>query len=386
MKSIRGVLKNGCDKHFSHIKVRRIVYEKVTLTGMVIDFHYWKYIFYIMMGAIICTFYVTKLFNFLKTKSNNDSLFSILLSNLKAPIVLIILILSSYHSVEVLLHTSESSVLHFVKQIFPVVYDIKNVTIIVVVAWYLLRVTSDAQKYFAKRSTAANVYIVSKIMQVLVIFSAALLIIDKLGLNINGIITFGGIGGIAAGLAAKDLLSNFFGSLVITLDKPFVRGDKILIPEKNLSGFVTEIGWRLTKVITYEKRPIYIPNALFATAIVQNDSRMSHRRINDRWRVAYNDIALINKIIDGVDNMMRHNMEIDQMQTILVSLDSIGSKIFTFNVYAFTKSTDWCNYKKVREDIMIEIANIVSECGAILIFPEAQVEVRDGRIENYTKS
>ena len=349
------------------------------------DFHYWKYIFYIMMSAIICTFYVTKLFNFLKKKSDNDNLFSIILSNLKAPIILLIIIISSYHSLEVLLHSAESNVLKFIKQIFPIVEDIKNISIIIIVSWYLLRVTRDMQKYFLKRSAAVHITIVSKVLQALIILSAGLLIIDKLGLNINGIITFGGIGGIAVGLAAKDLLANFFGSLVITLDKPFIRGDNIMIPEKNISGFVTDVGWRVTKIITYEKRPMYIPNALFSTAIVQNDSRMSHRRINDPWRVMYHDVNVISKIIDEVDNMMRLHGDIDQMQTILVNVESVSSKIFIFKVYAFTKSVDWVDYKRIRQETMIEITKIVNNCGATLILPESVVEVRENSTNEYAQ-
>jgi len=65
---------------------------------------------------------------------------------------------------------------------------------------------------------------------------------QTLGFSIAGALTFGGIGGIAIGFAAKDMLSNFFGGLMIYLDRPFKTGDWIRSPDREIEGVVEEIG------------------------------------------------------------------------------------------------------------------------------------------------
>ena len=85
---------------------------------------------------------------------------------------------------------------------------------------------------------------------------------------------FGGIGGIAIGFAAKDLLANFFGALMIFLDRPFSIGDWIRSPDREIEGVVEDIGWRSTKIRTFDKRPLFIPNSAFASLTVENASKM----------------------------------------------------------------------------------------------------------------
>lgn len=340
---------------------------------------YWKW-FYIVLGAFIAIAFFVKTIQSLKKTTEHHILRSVILSNLKLPLLLLVLILSVYYSLEIALYNSEVGILRMIKQVFPVILDIKNISVIVIITWYLLRVVHCTHKYLQQNSSSVNTAILAKALQILIMLITGLLIIDKLGININGIITFGGIGGIAAGLAAKDLLANFFGSLVITLDKPFVVGDRVLSPDKQIAGFVVEIGWRLTKIMTYEKRPIYIPNSLFSTIIVQNDSRMSHRRINDILRVRFEDIDSISTITQEVESMLTQHLDIDSKQMILSSIDSIGGEIFTLHIYAFIRTNEWGKYKKVRQDVLIKISHIVNSVGAKLIFPESTVEVYEKQL------
>ena len=88
---------------------------------------------------------------------------------------------------------------------------------------------------------------------------------QTLGFSVSGVMAFGGIGGIAIGFAAKDLLANFFGALTIYLDRPFSEGDWIRSPDREIEGIVENIGWRLTVIRSFDKRPIYVPNSVFAS-------------------------------------------------------------------------------------------------------------------------
>jgi len=79
---------------------------------------------------------------------------------------------------------------------------------------------------------------------------------QTLGYSISGVLAFGGIGGIAVGFAARDLLANFFGGFMIYMDRPFDVGDWIRSPDQEIEGTVEKIGWRLTTIRTFDKRPL----------------------------------------------------------------------------------------------------------------------------------
>ena len=123
--------------------------------------------------------------------------------------------------------------------------------------------------------------------------------------SVSGLLAFGGIGGIAVGFAAKDLLANFFGGLMIYLDRPFSVGDWIRSPDKEIEGTVEDIGWRLTRIRTFDKRPLYIPNSIFASISVENPSRMSNRRIYEKIGIRYDDMSKMNTIVTEVKLMLQ---------------------------------------------------------------------------------
>ena len=119
------------------------------------------------------------------------------------------------------------------------------------------------------------------------------MILQSLGVSVSGLLAFGGIGGIAVGFAARDLLANFLGGLSIYLDRPFTVGDWIRSPDREIEGTVEEIGWRMTRIRTFDQRPLYVPNSIFASVALENPSRMNNRRIYETLGIRYEDAACI---------------------------------------------------------------------------------------------
>ncbi|MEM7362138.1 MAG: mechanosensitive ion channel domain-containing protein [Bacteroidota bacterium] len=72
-------------------------------------------------------------------------------------------------------------------------------------------------------------------------------------------------------LASKDLISNFFGALVITIGKPFRLGDWIIV--NGLEGRVTAIDMRSTQLQTARGTMIYVPNSTFVSKHISNYGR-----------------------------------------------------------------------------------------------------------------
>ena len=178
--------------------------------------------------------------------------------------------------------------------------------------------------------------IVIRIIKVIVVIITLLILMQELGLSISGLLAFGGVGGLIVGLAAKDLLSNFFGGMMIFFDRPFRVGEFIKSPDRNIEGIVEKIGWRLTVVRTFSKNVLYIPNTAFSSIIVENATRMSNRRINETIGIRYDDLDKMKSIIDDVSKLLHNDSTIDQSQKAKVYFKSFSASSCDFFIYAFT--------------------------------------------------
>ncbi len=268
-------------------------------------------------------------------------------------------------------------------EIFEVVEPVRQVGVIVLLAWFVVRFISGAEtivvspEKMKEPMDETTVSAMGKLLRASVIITAALVVLQTMGYSISGVLAFGGIGGIAVGFAAKDLLANFFGGLMIYLDRPFKVGDWIRSPDKEIEGTVEHIGWRLTTIRTFDKRPLYVPNATFTSIAVQNPSRMSHRRIYETIGVRYQDGTKVDGIIEKVKSMLLQHDDIDTTQTLIVNFNAFGPCSLDFFIYTFTKTTNWIEYHEVKQDVLLKVMNIVEETGAEFAFPTTTVHLPD---------
>ena len=207
------------------------------------------------------------------------------------------------------------------------------------------------------------------------IITALLIAMQLLGYSVSGLLAFGGIGGIAVGFAAKDLLANFFGGLMIYLDRPFSVGDWIRSPDKEIEGTVEDVGWRLTRIRTFDKRPLYIPNSVFASISVENPSRMTNRRIYETVGIRYCDMDSMNNIVQQVTQMLKDHDAIDNNQTMIVNFNKFSDSSLDFFIYTFTKTTDWIEFHSVKQDVLLQIAEIIEKNGSEIAFPTSSIHL-----------
>jgi len=208
-----------------------------------------------------------------------------------------------------------------------------------------------------------------------VIVISILTTLQIMGVNLAGILAFGGFSGIAVGFAAKDLLANFFGAIMVYMDKPFKVGDWIKSPEKEIEGEVESIGWRQTKIITFEKRPIYVPNSVFSTIVVENASRMTHRRLNEVVGIRYDDVFKAGKIVDDITELLTEHPRVDNSQSLVVGVTKFSASSVDIMVYCFTTTTTLVEFSKVRQEILLGVVNIITKHGAEIAFPTSTVHV-----------
>ena len=188
------------------------------------------------------------------------------------------------------------------------------------------------------------------------------------------------MGGIAVGFAAQDLLSNFFGGLFIYTDRPFSVGDWIRSPDRNIEGTVEKIGWRVTRIRTFDQRPLYVPNSIFSHIALENPSRMTNRRIKETIGIRYEDAAKMGEIIELVKKMLLEHPEIDTSKTLIVNFNIFAASSLDFFIYTFTKTTNWVNYHQIKQDVLLKILDIIEGEGAECAFPTSTVHVADNKI------
>ena len=190
----------------------------------------------------------------------------------------------------------------------PNVSVVRQLALIILSAWAMWRLINrvEEKQLYTGGFDPTTVQMVGKLAKLAVSILMVLPVFQMLGISISGILAFGGMGGLIVGLAAKDLLANFFGSLIIYLDKPFRVGDWIRSPDRNIEGTVESIGFRVTHIRTFDKRPLYVPNSVFTGIAVENPSRMLNRRIFETIRVRYQDARLISGMMDDGHHLQQY--------------------------------------------------------------------------------
>lgn len=258
----------------------------------------------------------------------------------------------------------------------PVVNTVRSFFFIISLYWTLLNLITNMEQKIAprwRRGDQTTVRAVAQLSRVTLTVLFILSILPLLGFQTSSLLAFGGFGALGVTYAAKDTLANFLGGMMIFLDRPFSVGDWIRSPDRNIEGYVEHIGWRLTRIRTLDKCPLYVPNGIFSMISIENPSRMSHRHINTMVGVRYDDANVIAPIAKDIDSMLRQHPGVDQTQSVLVHLMEFAASSLNINVYVYTKATDSAKFRPVQQDIFLKIIAIVAAHGAECAFPTTTV-------------
>ena len=262
------------------------------------------------------------------------------------------------------------------EQLRTLVRQAADTALILILAWIAQRALKGAEaellsEHRGQRQSddRATIRATLRLVRISLGIVVLLMVLQSLGVSVSGLLAFGGIGGIAVGFAARDLLANFLGGLSIYLDRPFTVGDWIRSPDREIEGTVEDIGWRMTRIRTFDQRPLYIPNSIFASVAVENPSRMNNRRIYETVGIRYDDVAVMGNIVANVKAMLESHEAIDLNRTLMVNFVSCGPSSLDFFIYTFTKTTDWATFHGIKQDILLRVLAIIADEGAEVAFP-----------------
>ncbi|MFM2322997.1 MAG: putative small-conductance mechanosensitive channel [Pseudomonadota bacterium] len=330
----------------------------------------------LLLTALVC-FFMPICYQKCKLRlSQKSSILSrALLEAIYKPLFILIVIMGLFYALESLCIAWKSI---DIKQL----HLIRDLSFISLVTWFLWRFVADAKEGFlrAAENKVQNkpidktlIHGLSQIAKLSIIILAALSVFQLFGFSIVGVLAFGGMGGIVIGFAAKDLLANLFGSLMLFLDRPFVIGEQISLPALKVEGTVEEIGWRVCRIRTPECRPVYIPNALFSNLVVENSSRMKYRRFYCRISLRYQDIVKVPAILQEIKSLLKENSAIDKNRSITVNLNELANTSLNLVVIAYTNTVNSTDFLTIQQALFLQLLACIQRHGAEWSFPSHNV-------------
>jgi len=336
-------------------------------------------VFITVFVTLIISFFQKRVFLRLHNKLTNtkNPWDDLLIGAAGRPLSYLIWLLGILFAAEIVKQQSQAA-------IFDVIDPVRDIGVVSILILFILKLIKGTEDIFIQLQVEDGerdfdkhtVHAIGKLVRISVFITGGLILLQTLGYSISGILAFGGVGGIAIGFAAKDLLANFFGGLMIYLDRPFKVGDWIRSDDKSIEGTVENIGWRLTRICTFDKRPLYVPNSIFNNISVENPSRMTNRRIKETMGIRYEDANKMGTIIDQVKTMLRNHPDIDNDQTLIVNFNSFAASSLDFFIYTFTKTTDWIQFHEIKQDVLLNIIEIIEKNGAEFAYPTSTLHLQ----------
>lgn len=287
---------------------------------------------------------------------------------MRAPLVALIWLLGICYGAEILDGASEKIAFH------DMVVMARKLGVVSLITWFAIRFVKEAENNLTTRREGRHIDkttadAVGKLLKISILITAGLVILQTLGISISGVLAMGGVGGIVLGLAAKDLLSNFFGGLMVYMDRPFKVGDWVRSPDAKIEGIVEHIGWRLTRIRDFETIPLYVPNSVFTTVTLENPSRTKYRRINTTIGVRYDDFAKIDKIITDIREYILSHDDVADDAARRVHFTKYNDSSLDILVQCYAKTQDHTKFMDIQQTVLLGIGEIIEKHGAEIAYP-----------------
>jgi MscS family membrane protein len=249
-----------------------------------------------------------------------------------------------------------------------------DIAIPIFIAMVFYRAIAIFNDYFARRAAKTEgrlddqlVPLVRKATKTLVVVLALVYILNNFGISVTALVTGLSIGGLALALAAQDTLKNFFGSLLIFVDRPFGVGDWIATPD--LEGIVEEVGFRSTRVRTFRGSLVYTPNGRLADSTIDNIGLRIYRRYLTTLALTYDTPPkVIDPFVEGVREIVRQHPK-TRKDLAEIHLHDFGSHSLNIIAYIYFDVDNFTDELHCRHEIIREILLLAERMGVRFAFP-----------------
>jgi len=226
--------------------------------------------------------------------------------------------------------------------------------------------------------------IISRIIKVLIVSAGFVQILSIFYVNVTALIAGLSIGGLAIALAAQETVRNLFGSMMIYADKPFKIGDIITVGA--FTGTIEDIGFRSTRIRTFDTSLISIPNGNLMNETINNLGLRKQRRYNTALNIAYHTPPLlIENFVDGLREIAMNHPEVDK-NDIYIHLNNLGPSSIDIIFVIFFNTNDWALELKWKEEVIKSILELAASLGVQFAYPTSSlfIETMPERKSNIT--
>lgn len=229
----------------------------------------------------------------------------------------------------------------------------------------------------ADRAALGSISVIGVIINAVIWALVALLTLDNLGIDITALVAGLGIGGIAVALAVQNIFGDLFASLSITLDRPFVVGDFLIVGD--VLGTVESIGIKSTRLRSLDGEQIVMPNSDLLSSRVRNYGRMVERRVLFRTGVTYETPidaleripGLIRDIVEG-----QSDTRFDRSH-----FAAHGAASLDFETVYYVRSADYNRYMDVQQAINLRLHRELGKLGIEFAYPTQKVFVAPAPVQ-----
>ncbi|MFY0690024.1 MAG: mechanosensitive ion channel family protein [Cyclobacteriaceae bacterium] len=255
------------------------------------------------------------------------------------------------------------------QMLLPIFGTIMFYKMIDVLSLYLLRLAEKTKSTLDDQL----VPLLRKTLKTFIVAIGMLLLLDNLDIEIMPLLAGLSIGGLAFALAAQDTIKNFFGSLMIFIDKPFQIGD--WITSDNIDGTVEEVGFRSSRIRTFRNSVMYVPNGNLADTTIDNHGLRNYRRFYTTIGINYDTPPhLMQTFVEGLRKIVQTHPDTNKNNYHVYFNDLAGSSL-NIMFYIFIKAPDWGNELRARHEILLEIMKLAETIGVNFAFPTQTVHM-----------
>jgi MscS family membrane protein len=217
--------------------------------------------------------------------------------------------------------------------------------------------------------------VMEKLASIVVWAIGIIYILDYLDVNVTALLAGISIGGLALALAAQDTVKNFFGSIMIFLDKPFQIGDWINF--QDVDGTVEEVGVRSTRIRTFGNSITYVPNAILANSVIDNKGLRVYRRFKSEFQITYDTAPLvIDQFVEGIKEIIKMH-PYTRKDYFEVSLVAFGESSLNILMYTFFIVPSWTEELQGKHQILSAILKLAESLGVRFAYPTQTIHIEE---------
>lgn len=246
--------------------------------------------------------------------------------------------------------------------------------------WLALRLVDVLTDWLeAKAETTSSrlddqlVPLVRKSLKVFISVLGVIFLLQNFNVDVGSLLAGLGLGGLAFALAAKDTVANFFGSLVVFIDRPFQIGDWVVIG--GTEGLIEEVGFRTTRIRTFYNSLVTIPNSTLTATPIDNYGARRWRRYVANLGLTYDTPPeRVTAFCEGIRGIIQR---LDGMRRDYVVVEFDGYREYSLNVmvYCFMDAPDWQAELATRTALNIEILKLAADLGISFAMPTRTLHV-----------